>query len=244
MPSEDLYFAMSQSITPLRHGDLSPDRNPTGEALLSRSTKPFEVWIPKDRCLVLGNSQDPEKELNVDHVVRDVIPVYKRMSGGGAVLLSPGCLCLGLRFTKRNPLSIQDYFAMGSGLVQKVVGQAMGVELESRGISDLVFQDRKVAGCALYMPKNFVLYLVSILFEPNFADIEKYLAHPTKEPEYRSGRTHADFLVGLASVAKHVTSKEDLIHRFTEEISASRKDDLDWELCEGPASKKAGDQKV
>ncbi len=235
---------MSQPILPLRHDDVSPGQNPTGEALLSRSTLPFEVWVPKSRCLVLGNSQDPEKELRVANVQREAIPVYKRMSGGGAVLLSPGCLCLGLRFAKRETFSIHDYFAKGSGLVQKVVAEAMGLQLETQGISDLVFQDRKVAGCALYMPKHFVLYLVSILIDPDFRDIEKYLAHPTKEPEYRSGRGHTDFLIGLASVAKHRIDSEKLTLRFTREIQATLKADLDWESCKEPAPEGAGHPEV
>jgi lipoate-protein ligase A len=30
--------------------------------------------------------------------------------------------------------------------------------------------------------------------------IEKYLRHPSKEPEYRKGRSHRDFVVGLSSL--------------------------------------------
>jgi lipoate-protein ligase A len=218
----------------LRHEDVDPLRNPTGEILLSRSVKPYKVWIPDSNCIVLGNSQDPEKELRVDEIARDGIPVFKRMSGGGAVLLSSGCLCVGLRFAKQKGLHIQDYFSMGSDLIRAVVSGVMGADLQPRGISDLVAGDRKVAGCALYMPRDFVLYLVSILFDPHFPDIEKYLAHPSKEPEYRSGRSHQDFLAGLAEFAPKGITAAGLASVFEREIPPVLNGHLDWERYEGP----------
>ena len=218
----------------LRHDDVDPSQNPTGEALLSVTVKPYKVWIPDSKYLVLGNSQVPEKELRVAEVIRDAIPVYKRKSGGGAVLLSPGCLCVGLRFAKRKELSIQEYFHLGSDLVRNLAGQAFGVQVESRGISDLVVGDRKVAGCALYMPKNYVVYLLSLLVDSDLSDIDKYLAHPSKEPDYRLGRTHKDFLVGLASFSTSPMKGQELVAQFEKEIPNLLGDHLDWEKNKEP----------
>lgn len=231
---------MSLNLHPLRHGEVPPDSNPTGEQLLDRLSRPYRIWVPAGKALVLGNSQDPEKELNLDPVRADSVPVFKRMSGGGAVLLSPGCLCVGLRFAKRKELSIQEYFAMGSGLIQSIVAERLGVELMSRGISDLVCGDgpepglRKVAGCAMYMPRDFVLYLASILVAPDFGDIEKYLAHPSKEPGYRSGRRHRDFLTGLAMLADKPVLPEEMIPWFEAGTLAALGPELDWEMCATP----------
>lgn len=222
-----------QTIKPLRHTDFSPLENPSGEKLLLRSQPPFDIWIPKNPIIVLGNSQLPEVELNPNAVIEDTIPVYKRMSGGGAVLLSGGCLCVALRFVKQKQLHIHDYFKMGSGLIQSVVKQEYNIELQAKGISDLVYEEKKVSGCALYMPKDYVLYLISILIDPNFEDIEKYLAHPSKEPEYRFKRTHSDFLIGLKSIVegrnKNFETNEfrsDLKNQITEEMT----NQLDWAL--------------
>lgn len=228
---------MSPTLHPKRHDDVDPEANPTGEQLLNRLSRPYRVWVPTGKSLVLGNSQDPEKELNVGPVMADAIPVFKRMSGGGAVLLSPGCLCLGLRFAKRSELSIQDYFTKGSGLIRAIVAAKLGLELHSRGISDLVGGAgretglRKVAGCAMYMPRDFVLYLVSILVTPDFGDMEKYLSHPSKEPEYRAGRSHGEFLSGLALLAGKPVLPTEMIPWFEAEIPAALGPELDWALC-------------
>jgi lipoate-protein ligase A len=259
-----------ESIQPLRHGDIPPESNPTGEQLLDRAQRPYRVWVPQGKAIVLGNSQEAEKELNLEAVLRDGVAVHKRMSGGGAVLLSPGCLCLGLRFAKRKELSIADYFAKASALISGVVSRELGLELRLRGTSDLActvtarpakpmndlvnglaeaanlvnglaeaandaagISERKVAGCALYMPRDYVLYLVSILVDPDFADIEKYLAHPSKEPEYRSGRSHGDFLGGLAALSGKAVTAAEMVPWFEKKIPAEPGLDLDWELAAG-----------
>ena len=128
---------MTESIQPLRHNEVPAESNPTGEQLMNRLQLPYRVWVPSGKAVVLGNSQEAEKELNVEAVRRDGIAVHKRMSGGGAVLLSPGCLCLGLRFAKRKELAIADYFAKASALISGVVARELGLELRLRGTSDL-----------------------------------------------------------------------------------------------------------
>ncbi|GEM_PF-521693 len=250
---------MPDPIQPLRHTDIPSEANPTGEQLLDRAQPPFRVWVPSGKALVLGNSQEAEKELNLEAVARDGVPVHKRMSGGGAVLLSPGCLCLGLRFSKRKELTIQDYFAKASALISDTVKDRLGLELHLRGTSDLAcavrsdraaalgariaegeahvegIGERKVAGCALYMPRDFVLYLVSILVNPDFTDIEKYLAHPSKEPEYRLGRTHGDFLAGLSELSGQAVQPSDMLPWFAQKIPAWPGLDLDWDSVVDPA---------
>ncbi|MDB5050251.1 MAG: putative lipoate-protein ligase [Fibrobacteres bacterium] len=237
---------------------MPPESIPTGEQLLDRASRPYLAWVPAGKSIVLGNSQDAEKELNVENVRQDGVPVFKRMSGGGAVLLSPGCVCVGLRFAKDPALSIHDYFAQGSAVISEVAAEKLGLELRLRGTSDLACLgplgmsaslgeklaesagnsnspegtlERKVAGCALYMPRDFVLYLVSILVDPDFGDMEKYLAHPSKEPGYRGGRTHRDFLAGLGPLSGKPLQPADMAAWLQQKIPASPGLVLDWELC-------------
>ena len=70
-------------------------------------------------------------------------------------------------------------------------------EFSQRGFSDLVEGQRKFAGTSLFRSKNYLLYQNSILVDPRIKQITKYLSHPSKEPDYRKGRSHRDFLVGL-----------------------------------------------
>jgi lipoate-protein ligase A len=226
---------MNAAIHPLRHEERDPASDPTGERLLARTVRPWAAWVPPAPILVLGNSQSPEKELDVANVLRDGIPVHRRISGGGAVLLSPECVCLALRFRKRKSYSIQDYFSLGSGVIGEVVRERLGLELVPRGISDLAVAlpegDRKVAGSSLYMPRDFALYLVSILIAPDPGRISLYLVHPSAEPGYRAGREHREFLAGLGPVSGRTLEAEEALGWFVEAIPGRVGEELDWEMA-------------
>ena len=170
----------------------------------------------------------------MDAVLRDGIPIHKRISGGGAVLLSPGCACLALRFRKDKSVSIHDYFALGSSVILAAAKEELGLDLFLRGTSDLACAapdgDRKVAGSALYMPRDFVLYLVSILVQPDLAQLEAYLAHPSKEPEYRAGRGHGAFLAGLAALSGREVRPTQFAGWLADRVPGALAGELDWEL--------------
>lgn len=217
----------------LSHADRDPASDPTGEAMLDRTQPPFRFWVPAAPALVIGHSQDPEKELNLEATNRDGIPVHRRMGGGGAVLLSPACICVGLRFARRKGQTLHAFFDAGSDLIMRSLSRACGVELEKRGISDLAFSGRdgrarKVVGCSLYMPRDFALYLASILVNPDMREIGTYLAHPSREPDYRAGRNHGDFLVGLSEACGRPVPAADLIPHFQATLEPGLGIELDW----------------
>ncbi len=197
-------------MPPLRYSpSSSPVPYPTGEDVLDDATDPsapaFRAWIPATPILVLGNSQVPDVELNTAHALSDGIPVHQRKGGGGAVLLSPGCVCLAVRFPKRTDWGIHDYFAAGNGMLAHAVAECAGLRAVSRGISDLAVTtsqgERKISGSSLYMPRDGVLYLASLLVDARIDDWDRYLRHPSREPDYRAGRGHDAFVANVADLA-------------------------------------------
>lgn len=219
----------------LRQKDLSPGQDPMGESLLESPT-PFKVWKPSHSGVVLGNSQKPELELNLPNVQADSIPIYKRKGGGGTVLLSPQGLCYGLRFKRTKDLAIHDYFEMGTSVLQNVLHKEFNLESKMRGISDLAVNDLKILGCSLYLPKGYALFLASVLIVNEKSAIEKYLSYPTREPDYREGRTHSEFITSiqdcleqeqLTQIQTSGSTLQDFIQgRLIEEIQEEWQDSL------------------
>jgi len=210
----------------LRHQDIPKGLDPMGENIAFNETS-FKVWVPSHTGVVLGNSQKPEIELNLNQIQENQIPVYKRKGGGGTVLLSPDGLCYAVKFKKSKDLAIHDYFEMGTSILQNVLFKHFGIESSMRGISDLAVDDRKILGCSLYLPKTFALFYASILVKDESKNIEKYLAHPSREPDYRKGRSHSDFITSLDQLIEVKNNlQQSILSLITEEINSEWKDSL------------------
>lgn len=81
----------------------------------------------------------------------------------------------------------------------------MGSALEGLGVRGLVWReggdlslgDRKVLGSCLYLAAELMVYGASRPANPDLSLLECYLRHPPREPEYRRGRSHRDFVTSL-----------------------------------------------
>jgi lipoate-protein ligase A len=196
------------------------DPDLTGEALRYGDLG-FKVWEPKTTLVVLGNSQEATSELNTTLVLEDNIPVYKRIGGGGAVVLSPGTLCYALALPKMPAWQIADYFNSGSGVLKHCLKRHLNLNCEAKGISDLSVANKKIMGCSMYMPRDRVLYLASVLVEDRLDLIDRYLAHPSAEPDYRAGRSHREFLTNLRTLSNISFTLNDLKNWIETEIKES-----------------------
>jgi lipoate-protein ligase A len=65
------------------------------------------------------------------------------------------------------------------------------------GTSDLAIADRKFSGNSLRCKRNHLLYHGTLLYDFPLALIERYLAHPPRQPAYRRGRSHRDFVTNF-----------------------------------------------
>jgi lipoate-protein ligase A len=145
--------------------------------------------------VVHGPSCVPENEIILDQCTVDNVPVYERRSGGGTVVLSSGMIIIvvtGQKSGIENPLQIFKIIHTSLITVLKNHGITTVVE---RGISDLAIGNKKVLGSSLYMGKKppFFYYQSSLLVDTDLFLMGRYLKHPPREPDYRSGRDHGSF---------------------------------------------------
>ena len=68
-------------------------------------------------------------------------------------------------------------------------------------MGDVAIDDLKVLGSSLYANREVALYQGSLLVDPDLDRIARYLPHPSREPDYRRGRSHAEFLTSLVRPA-------------------------------------------
>ncbi len=174
------------------------------------------IWVPDTPMVVLGSSNQEAVEAAVDVCVADGVPILKRFGGGGTVVLHGGCAVVSIGCWVAQHFHNNVYF---DGLNRAVIG-ALGerwpqlAQLRQNGLSDITVAshdrsegDKKVGGTSLFRSRNYLLYQASILVESRLPLIERYLRHPSKEPDYRGGRSHAQFVTGLSDILPEVTAQ-------------------------------------
>ena len=128
------------------------------------------------------------------------IPVLRRCSGGASVLIGPGCLMysLVLSYELRPALRIVE---QAHRLVLERIACALRPgwpeEIRRQGISDLTRGDRKFSGNSLRCKRTHLLYHGTLLYQFPLALLGQVLRSPPRQPEYRHGRSHAQFVDNL-----------------------------------------------
>lgn len=166
---------------------------------LPAATSPVLRVLPAGEVVVvLPHSRNPKREVNLAACERDRVPVIVRPSGGGAVVLSPGVVTVSVLARTHLPGLLPDpHFARMGGVVVAAL-QACGVTcVTQRGVSDLCVGELKVAGSALRLWGQRILYQLSVLVDSDLALIDRYLPMPSRQPDYRLDRPHLQFVTSL-----------------------------------------------
>lgn len=154
------------------------------------------LWEPDELVCVLG-AGTPATDVDLALCRATDVPVYRRKGGGGAVILSPGCLIITAAYdATQKPFASQWIMPIAEAIARAVA--AMGVEGTTvRGLGDVAIGERKILGSSLYASRKVALYQGSLLVHSDLDLIPNYLPHPSKEPDYRRGRDHLNFVTSL-----------------------------------------------
>ncbi len=159
----------------------------------------LRLWQWPTHAVVLGAGGRLADDVEEDACQADDVPIARRSSGGGTVLLGPGCLLfsLVLRFDRDPALSdLHASYRFILGRIQRALEPLAG-PIALQGTSDLALGERKFSGNAQQRKRTHLLHHGTLLCGFDFAPLERYLKPPPRQPEYRRGRSHADFLTNL-----------------------------------------------
>jgi lipoate---protein ligase len=169
------------------------------EADAGRGRPTLRFWEPAGFAVVLGASCRLQADVRLDHCRADGVPTLRRTSGGGTVVVGPGTLNVtvilpesaapGLKTVEGAHHYVLDWIA------RAIRNAGPALALEGRG--DLVIDGRKCGGSAQRRLRHWFMVHCSILHDFPIERIERYLTIPQRQPEYRQGRDHRDFLRNL-----------------------------------------------
>jgi len=185
------------------------------EALLRTSDENWclvnEGSIPS---IVMGISGKVEELINLKKIEATPLPVIKRFSGGGTVIVDEDTLFVSFIFQKK----VHDFPCYPEPILrwsEKFYREALAIPQFSLLENDYVVGNLKCGGNAQYIKKNRFVHHTTFLWDFKDKQME-YLLHPPKSPPYRSGRHHSDFLCRLKD---HLSSKESFFSSIKSTLS-------------------------
>ena len=173
-------------------------------ALLARAAhqgrSTFRTWISHRHTVVVGRAVDVDREVDVDRCARLEVPIVRRPSGGRSVVIGPG--------------TVQYTFALPYGLSAELTGISSSKRFCNRLLlealadpriaeddsGDLLVGDRKVGGLAMKRGREAMMLHGTLLVAADIDVLASLLRHPLREPVYRRGRAHAEFLANLGAL--------------------------------------------
>ena len=162
-----------------------------------RSDGVLRVWEPLSYFVVVGYSNRLATEVHIERCRAQGVPILRRFSGGGTVLQGPGCLNYSVVLPNQLVGGAVDLMASYRFVLQrhrKIFAELLGTAVEIAGTSDLAVGGRKFSGNAQHRKRYCTLFHGSFLLNFDLSRIEALLPLPSKEPNYRGGRSHQDFL--------------------------------------------------
>ena len=180
--------------------ELAKSAASTGRSLL-------RFWWGDDPAVVMGSSERAEAVVDTDACIALHVPILKRCSGGGTVLQTSDVLNYSLITPAPWTLNVRAAFRQGTGVIQAIL-RSFGVVGIACGTSDVAVGGRKISGNAQAWRWKSLLVHGTLLIDFDFDLAGKILKHPSREPDYRRGRSHRDFLITLRQLGISASRNE------------------------------------
>lgn len=159
----------------------------------------LRVWELPELAVVLGASGRIGEDVDVDACRRDGVTIGRRSSGGGTVVVGPGAINLAVVL----PVDFAPELAgveSAQNFVLERIGAALkrlGPAVELLGSGDLTIRRKKFCGSAQRRLRRSVLVHTTVCDRLRLDAISLYTHAPRRQPAYREGRSHRDFVSNL-----------------------------------------------
>jgi lipoate-protein ligase A len=170
---------------------LEADERTGGEVL--------RLWEWPHAAVVLGAGGRLAEDVDEAACRRDGVAIARRASGGGTVLLGPGCLLFSLVLAQDGapPLAqILPSYQFILGRMRAALADAVP-DVELVGTSDLARAALKFSGNAQQRKRRYLLHHGTLLYGFDVERVGRYLRQPARQPDYRRRRAHEAFLMNL-----------------------------------------------
>jgi lipoate---protein ligase len=217
------------------------------EALLDEaeeSDKPREslrLWEAAAPLVVVGRNSQLAAEVRLDACDELGIPVLRRTSGGSTIIAGPGCLMYAVVLSYHTRPELRMLEAAHRHVLDTTIAALAPLVpgLARQGTSDLALGEQKVSGNSLRCRRRTFLYHGTLLYDFPLELVDRCLALPPRQPDYRHSRANDSFLVNLPAGVDALRQalvatwnaqppKRDWPRRRVKDLVANRYGQSDW----------------
>jgi lipoate---protein ligase len=169
------------------------------EADVGRAGAVLRFWELPHLAVVLGASRRLAEDVLLENCLADQVPFARRSSGGGSVLIGPGALNVTVVLPESAAPGLASVPVAQRFVLERIAAaiEEHGREVEVLGYGDFTSAGLKFGGSAQRRLRNWFFVHCSILYDFPLDRISRYLKLPERQPAYRRGRSHQDFLRNL-----------------------------------------------
>ncbi|GMP30578.1 hypothetical protein CsSME_00005185 [Camellia sinensis var. sinensis] len=174
--------------------------------------------------VVMGLSGKPCELLELGSVLQDQVPVIRRFTGGGTVIVDPGTTFVPLICNRDDVPGVQPYphsIMHWSGLLYNKVFEGIG-DFHLRE-NDYVFGSHKFGGNAQSITRKRWIHHTSFLWDFEATNMA-YLKLPRKAPEYRLARSHKEFVCRMKEYMPRSVFIDETVKAIGNHFSVNRVD--------------------
>ncbi|HZM01506.1 MAG TPA: lipoate--protein ligase family protein [Candidatus Saccharimonadales bacterium] len=160
----------------------------------------LRFWEPREYFVVVGYSNKVAQEVDLAACQAENVKVYRRCSGGGTVLQGPGCLNYSLILKIEGEPSLQTITGANChimGRQRDALSSRVDGAVRVQGHTDLSLDELKFSGNAQRRKHRALLFHGTFLLHFNLAWMGRFLPMPSRQPDYRRGRSHEQFVTNL-----------------------------------------------
>lgn len=169
----------------------------------SGTRETVRFWECSKPAVVLGSFGVISREVHEDACRIDNVPIIRRISGGGAVVIGRGCINYSLVLSLDERPELRSVTKSYEVILTRIAEMFALPQLAPHGLGDLAIGDQKVSGSAQRRGRRALLHHGTILYDFDISLMERYLKVPERQPAYRVGRSHGEFVRNVP-LALHV----------------------------------------
>ena len=180
------------------------------DAAASVACEQFLIWESARPAVVLPRRAEPEAWVHVPACALRGVPLLHRASGGGAVVVGPGCLNIALVLSLDRRPWLADVEHSYEWLLGRLAG-VLAVGGTAVRSTDLAIRERKFAGHAQRRMRGALLHHGVLLYDSDDFDLDlmdALLREPPRRPAWRGNRNHREFLTSAP------LARDEIVRRF------------------------------